>query len=430
MMPNKSNLDVKASAELGDNENKRCPPNEIIRFGHDGAYNSVSTERKSSSPSKSNLHLPEQTFLSSSKSKPSQPSPPPLPPPPPPLPYPRPSSLRPSSPPPAPAPPSTDSIRPQSSQTLPLTPPQRPTMKSASITRSSRLRKSPTIGRIHLEMKKKIEGLPSSKSQQTDVAMKHRTTGNNSRDGMAKAVAEITRRSAYFQKIDDDVHKYTESILTVKSRLETFETANMHHLTQFQSEIEAHLEQLSDETQVLARFDRFPIQKLECVRAAASLYLKLTSTTNQIEKWDIESPLSEQFEKVNAFFDKVKTDVEAVERAKEDNNRRFSSHKIYFDFGILTSIKEAAVDLSSRCLSSALAESQTIRSNVKMGEQLCNRDMNKLMAVFQVLYKAFLFAFKVHNFAGGHDDKAEHLSSQLALEMDLYPPSFWSQLAN
>lgn len=57
--------------------------------------------------------------------------------------------------------------------------------------------------------------------------------------------------------------------------------------------------------QVLARFEGFPVKKLETVRAAASLYLRLNSLVQQTENWAVEPPMSELLEKVTAFFDKV-----------------------------------------------------------------------------------------------------------------------------
>ena len=50
----------------------------------------------------------------------------------------------------------------------------------------------------------------------------------------------------------------------------------------------------------------------------------------------------------------MKAEVEGIERTKDDDLQRFRNQKIYFSFEIINSIKEAAVDLSSRCLASTL----------------------------------------------------------------------------
>lgn len=281
-------------------------------------------------------------------------------------------------------------------------------------------------------MKKKVEGAASIHSTSADVAVQRRTmVGAGTREGMAEALAEITKRSAYFRKIEDDVQKHANSILEVKSRLEAFETNDMHKLLKFHESMEARLEQLTDESQVLARFEGFPVKKLETVRAAASLYRRLTSLVQQIDNWAVEPPMPEQLDKVTAFFEKVKTDVEAIERTKDEDFQRFNRQKVHFSFEIMNSIKEAVVGLSSRCLASALKDSQRTKASMMIDDEyICTKDMNKLRASFQMLYKAFQLAFRVHNFAGGHDDRAEQLSSDLALEMEAYPSSFWLELVN
>jgi hypothetical protein len=57
--------------------------------------------------------------------------------------------------------------------------------------------------------------------------------------------------------------------------------------------------------QVLAKFEGFPIKKLETVRAAASLYLRMSSLAQQIEDWRITSPISDHLSKITTFFEKV-----------------------------------------------------------------------------------------------------------------------------
>ena len=76
---------------------------------------------------------------------------------------------------------------------------------------------------------------------------------------------------------------------------------------------------------------------------------------------------------------------------------------------------------------SCYQESQRSKASVEE-ENVCAKDMSKLRVNFQMLYKAFQLAFRVHNFAGGHDEKAEKLSMDIALEMETYPSSLWSEL--
>lgn len=314
----------------------------------------------------------------------------------------------------------------------PPPPPSSLGAKKLLTSKSTKLKRSVTISRLYMGMKRKVDGAAHAQSTPADVAIQRRMVGvPGTRDGMAEALAEITRRSSYFRKIEDDVQKHATSIMEVKSGLESFETRDMQKLLRFHESIEARLEHLTDESQVLARFDGFPIKKLETVRAAASLYMRMSSLVQQIENWPVDPPMSEQVDKITNFFDKVKTDVEVIERTKDEDISRFHGQKIIFSFEIITCIKEAAVGLSSRTLALALKDSQRTKASITIGDEyLYSKDMNKLRASFQMLWKVFQLAFRTHNFAGGHDDKAEQLCCNLAKEMETYPSSFWLELVN
>lgn len=46
----------------------------------------------------------------------------------------------------------------------------------------------------------------------------------------------------------------------------------------------------------------------------------------------------------------IKTELDAIERTKDDESKKLKSHNIEFDFHILIKIKEAMVDVSSTCM--------------------------------------------------------------------------------
>lgn len=78
-----------------------------------------------------------------------------------------------------------------------------------------------------------------------------------------------------------------------------------------------------------------------------------------------------------------------------------------------------------------MQESQRTKGSITIGDEyVSSKDMNKLRASFQMLWRVFQLAFRAHNFAGGHDEKAEQLCCNLAKEMDTYPSSFWLELVN
>jgi formin 2/Wiskott-Aldrich syndrome protein len=50
----------------------------------------------------------------------------------------------------------------------------------------------------------------------------------------------------------------------------------------------------------------------------------------------------------------IKGDLDALERTKDEESKKFQSHNIDFDFHILVQIKESMVDVSSSCTELAL----------------------------------------------------------------------------
>jgi hypothetical protein len=57
--------------------------------------------------------------------------------------------------------------------------------------------------------------------------------------------------------------------------------------------------------QVLARFEEFPSKKLESLRMAAALYLKLEGMLSTLKGWKLMSPILQQLDKIEASFNKV-----------------------------------------------------------------------------------------------------------------------------
>ena len=54
----------------------------------------------------------------------------------------------------------------------------------------------------------------------------------------------------------------------------------------------------------------------------------------------------------------MKMEVEALERTKDEEEKCFKRHKIFFDFNVLIRIKESMVDVSSSLMASALEVSE------------------------------------------------------------------------
>lgn len=50
----------------------------------------------------------------------------------------------------------------------------------------------------------------------------------------------------------------------------------------------------------------------------------------------------------------MKQEVDAIERIKEEEMKKFQAHKLYFDPNVIVKVKESMVDLSSSCIELAL----------------------------------------------------------------------------
>lgn len=142
-------------------------------------------------------------------------------------------------------------------------------------------------------------------------------------------------RSAYFQQIEEDVKKHAKSITELKSSISSFQSSDMNDLLIFHKQVESVLENLTDESQVctnsalpkfliiafkllfkrigctfsllkvLARFEGFPSKKLETLRIAAALYLKLDAIVHQLLNWKFVSPMGQLLDRVENYFTKV-----------------------------------------------------------------------------------------------------------------------------
>ncbi|KAI6697375.1 hypothetical protein NL676_017494 [Syzygium grande] len=186
----------------------------------------------------------------------------------------------------------------------------------------------------------------------------------------------------------------------------------MSELLKFHKFVEQHTEKLTDETQVLARFEGFPTKKLKALRMAAELYSRLEGIATELENWKVIPPLSQLLDKVESYFNEIKEEVDALERSKDEETKGFLSPNIHFDFGILVRIKESMVDVSSGCIELALEERREIKAATK-GARITITE-SKSTACVKLLWRAFQLAFCAYDFAGGQDDRADQLTQRLA----------------
>ncbi|MBA0737861.1 hypothetical protein Gogos_011300 [Gossypium gossypioides] len=227
------------------------------------------------------------------------------------------------------------------------------------------------------------------------------------KEGLAAFLRELTKRSPFFQQIEEDAKNHAKTILELKAAINSFRTKDMTELIKFQQYMEAILEVLTDENQVLAKFEDFPIKKLETIRAAAALYSKSNLVVSNLKNWEVKSPAAQLLNKFDCYFTKVKEELDAFERTKDEESRNFKSHGIDFDFNIFVTIKELMVDVSSNCMELVLKE---------WGETKGANDAEK-KANKNLLWRTFKLAFRVYSFAGGNDERADKLAKELANEV-------------
>ncbi|KAK3188043.1 hypothetical protein Dsin_027604 [Dipteronia sinensis] len=280
----------------------------------------------------------------------------------------------------------------------------------------TKLKRSSQMGNLYRLLKGKVEGSSTvnkpSGGKRSVAAAAAPATG---KQGMAGTIAEMTKRSGYFKQIEKDVQTYAKSITDMKSSITTFQTKDMGELAKFCKQVESVLEKLTDESQVLARFEGFPSKKLEAMRTAAALYSKLNAIVLELQNWKIVAPLGKLLDKIEHYFNKIKGEIEALERTKdEEYSSKFKSHNIHFDFQILIKIKELMVDVSSNCIELALKETR----EGKAAEVNGTKPEKRVAEYVKMLWRAFQFAFRVYTFAGGQDERADKLTTELAHEID------------
>ncbi|CAB81040.1 AT4g04980 [Arabidopsis thaliana] len=285
---------------------------------------------------------------------------------------------------------------------------------------TSKLRRSAQIANLYWALKGKLEGRgvegKTKKASKGQNSVAEKSPVKVARSGMADALAEMTKRSSYFQQIEEDVQKYAKSIEELKSSIHSFQTKDMKELLEFHSKVESILEKLTDETQVLARFEGFPEKKLEVIRTAGALYKKLDGILVELKNWKIEPPLNDLLDKIERYFNKFKGEIETVERTKDEDAKMFKRYNINIDFEVLVQVKETMVDVSSNCMELALKERREANEEAKNGEESKMKEERA-----KRLWRAFQFAFKVYTFAGGHDERADCLTRQLAHEIQTDP---------
>lgn len=99
----------------------------------------------------------------------------------------------------------------------------------------------------------------------------------------SSVLAEITQKSHYAQRIQTDIEKYDQEIKDLIKKIESLKISSMIKLLDFVESTDIILDQLSDETAVLKRFN-WP-QKYYAFREASALYKELVVLKQKFMEW-------------------------------------------------------------------------------------------------------------------------------------------------
>ncbi|KAJ8774098.1 hypothetical protein K2173_009529 [Erythroxylum novogranatense] len=280
---------------------------------------------------------------------------------------------------------------------------------------NTRLKRSTKMPELFQALKGVME--ESSRAVKSTDRRKMQLGGSpGGKEGLSASLAELTKRSTYFHQIEGDAHKYGKQIGELKVAINSFNTNDMVKLLKFQNNVESVLEVLTDESQVLAKFEGFPTKKLETLRVAAALHSKLETSIRTLKNWRVVPPLPQLLDKVDCYFRKIKLELDAFERNKDDEVKNFKSHNIDFDFHAFTRLREAMLDLSSNCMELALKERKEVRTTNNNVASASKTDQERRKSN-EILWRVFQLAFRVYAFAGGQDDRADKLANELANEI-------------
>ncbi|KAL4313232.1 hypothetical protein GQ457_01G033340 [Hibiscus cannabinus] len=304
-------------------------------------------------------------------------------------------------------------MAPRKSVGLPPPPPKPPSIGAGKMFSRKqsigKLKKSSIMSNLFRDLKAMLEG-SRLHVKVTGRTKKQLGGSGGGKEGLAASLQELARRSPFFKQIEEDVETHGKSILELKAAINSFETKDMAQLIKFQQDMEAILEVLTDESQVLAKFEGFPVKKMETIRAAAALFSKSNSIVSKLKNWEVKSPAAQLMIKFDRYFTKVKVELDAIERIKDEESRNYRRHGIDFDFNIFVTIKELMVDVSSSCMELALKEWRETKGAA------CKADAQKKVNK-NLLWRAFQLAFRVYSFAGGNDDRSDKLAKELAHEI-------------
>ncbi|KAL6591463.1 hypothetical protein ACP70R_049966 [Stipagrostis hirtigluma subsp. patula] len=142
------------------------------------------------------------------------------------------------------------------------------------------------------------------------------------------------KRSAYFRQIGEDVETHAATIHELKEAIAAFQSMDMAELARFHHVVERQLVWLTDETQGLRFLPSSPV----------------LARFDTLKGWKLAEPILQQLDRVEVYFNKIKDDVDMIERNEDEEMKRFQCHKSQHPLRLgraWSGSRRAMVDLSS-----------------------------------------------------------------------------------
>ncbi|CAD7701973.1 unnamed protein product [Ostreobium quekettii] len=210
----------------------------------------------------------------------------------------------------------------------------------------------------------------------------------------AQMFAEIASKGTYQAQVQADIVKYADVIEELISEVRKFKARDMEHLAEFVTGVDKVLDELSDETAVLRKFD-WPASRFDTFRETVALDKELTEKKNKFKQWQRgKGKRADNLKEIQKYMEKVQDRMDILNRTKEADEARFKSHDVPWNKKLMTEVKHASLHAMDLYMQIALDE-----ANETMESSLA--DKKKRDKALAVLTATIKFAFKVHQCVGG-----------------------------
>ncbi|CAD7695803.1 unnamed protein product [Ostreobium quekettii] len=230
--------------------------------------------------------------------------------------------------------------------------------------------------------------------------------------------AEIASKGSYQAQVQADIIKYADVIEELINEVKRFKARDMEHLEEFVNGVDKVLDELSDETAVLRKFE-WPASRFDTFREAVALSRELTEKRNKFKQWQRgQGKRADNLKEIQKYMEKVQDRMDVLNRTKESDEARFKNHDVPWNKKLMTEVKHASLHAMDLYMQVALDEAhEAMKSSLA--------DKKKREKALAVLTATIKFAFKVHQCVGGFNEgcsarfgEVSALTRQLTSERD------------